>query len=456
MDVARLNFSHGTYDTHRLAIEAIREVAARRQAVVAILQDLQGPRIRVGLLPESGIELVAGQRVQLTGGLLRSGGQLGAQQATSSREDEIPVAYPQLVRDAQPGARILIDDGLIELLVTGITGGTVECKVLTGGQVTSHKGINLPGTTVSAPTLTDKDREDIRFGVTQGVDYLALSFVRGPADVVEARRMVAACGGDQPLIAKIERAEAIATLPELLDEADGVMIARGDLGVEMGPEVVPILQKKIIAEANRRRRLVITATEMLESMTHAPRPTRAEASDVANAVFDGTDAVMLSAETARGRYPVEAVRVMDRLVREAEKETLSRARVPGQDEGGDPSIPEAMCAAATGAAARTGATVIVAFSESGATARVLSKQRPASPIVAFTPSETIQRRMALYWGVLPRTMPRLQNQDERVQEVEQRLRAEKLVDEGQRIVLLSGTVAGQVGGTNVMKLHKVG
>ena len=229
------------------------------------------------------------------------------------------MTYQHLSRDVQPGARILINDGLVELIVERISGGLIDCKVIIGGKITSHKGINLPGTRVSAPTLTDKDREDIRFGVAQDVDYIALSFVRGPQDIMAAKKLVVECGGTIPIIAKIERQEAMTCLSAILEEADGVMIARGDLGVEMGPEAIPILQKRIIAEANRRRCLVITATQMLESMTQHLRPTRAEASDVANAVFDGTDAVMLSAETAIGSHPVETVEVMDRIIRAAEE-----------------------------------------------------------------------------------------------------------------------------------------
>ncbi|MEK7301045.1 MAG: pyruvate kinase, partial [Nitrospirota bacterium] len=251
---------------------------------VAIIQDLQGPRIRVGELPDEGLELRAGQSVRLQTMLARSGGQLGAQSVAKAHSTipEIPVTYPYLARDLRPGARILINDGLIELLVDRIAGGAVECTVATGGTITSHKGINLPGTLVSAPTLTDKDREDIRFGIAHGVDYLALSFVRGPEDILAARALVAECGGTLPIIAKIERAEAVTALDAILEQADGVMIARGDLGVELSPEAVPLLQKRIIMEANRRGRLVITATQMLESMTQALRPTRAEASDVAN------------------------------------------------------------------------------------------------------------------------------------------------------------------------------
>jgi len=456
MDVARLNFSHGTHDSHRVAIASVRDVAERLHRPIAILQDLQGPRIRVGDLEGTEVQVTADQRIRLVGGMLRSGGQLGSQTTASSNLTEIPVTYPQLVRDVRPGARILIDDGLIELLVTAVSGGAVECRVKTGGRIISRKGVNLPGTAISAPTLTEKDRNDIRFGVAEGLDYMALSFVRGPEDIQAARRLVADCGGNQPIIAKIERAEAINALDSLLEEADGVMIARGDLGVEMGPEVVPILQKRIIAKANQHRRLVITATQMLESMTQHPSPTRAEASDVANAIFDGTDAVMLSAETARGKYPVESVQVMDRIVRVAEGDTMFHVR-PSERSAccDDRSIPEAMCAAAASAAAATQAAAIATFSESGTTARLLSKQRPAAPIVAFTPHDLVRQRMALYWGVLPRLLARIQDPDDRVHAVEHRLVEETLVGTGDCIVLLSGTVAGQLGGTNVMKLHRI-
>lgn len=452
MNVARLNFSHGTQAGHAAMLDAIRAAADRRRTAVAILQDLQGPRIRLGVLPEIGYELVAEQRVRLVGGLLRSGGQLGAQTVLGSTLLELPVTYPQLARDVRPGARILIDDGRIELLVSSVSGGAVECRVVTGGRVTSQKGMNLPDTVVSAPTLTDKDRDDIRFGIAHQVDYLALSFVRGPEDLLAARDFVRSCGGDQPIVAKIERAEAIESLGAILDMSDGVMIARGDLGVEMGPEAVPVLQKRIIAEANRRRRVVITATQMLESMMTQPVPTRAEASDVANAIFDGTDAVMLSGETARGRYPVETVRVMDRIVCAAEAErrlTATAVRPHGQTE----TIAEAMCGAAAAAAETTGAAALAVMTESGMTARLLSKHQPAAPIVAFTPQEATRRRMALYWGVSPHVMTWRHNPDEQVTELERRLKSEHAAVSGDRIVLLAGTVAGRPGGTNVMKLH---
>ena len=309
MNAARLNFSHGSHESHARAIQAIRKAAERHDIPVAIIQDLQGPapRRRCALSP---IDVTTDQIVRLVVEAGASG--------SSARTSDIPVTYAHLAQDVKTGARILIDDGLIELVVQRISGQTVECRVTIGGSIGSHKGINLPGTSISAPTFTDKDREDLRFGVQHRVDYVALSFVRGPDDIREARKLIDEYGGEMPIIAKIERLEAVEHLEPILDQVHGIMIARGDLGVEMGSEAVPVLQKRMITEANRRRKLVITATQMLESMTQNPRPTRAEASDVANAVFDGTDAVMLSAETAVGRYPDESVRVMDRIVRAAE------------------------------------------------------------------------------------------------------------------------------------------
>ena len=455
MNAARLNFSHGTHASHASAIKTIREAADHCRAPVAIIQDLQGPRIRVGEVAEGGIVLHEHQPVRLQTVLARSGGQLGHQSISSSSVQEIPVTYQHLARDVRPGARIFINDGLIELAVEQISGGHLDCHVVVGGTVTSHKGINLPGTRVSAPTLTDKDREDIRFGVEQGVDYVALSFVRGADDIRAAKTLIAECGGSIPVIAKVERQEAITCLEAILEEADGVMIARGDLGVEMGPEAVPLLQKRIIAEANRRRRLVITATQMLESMTQHLRPTRAEASDVANAVFDGTDAVMLSAETAIGAHPVETVQVMDRIIRAAEEGCEPGVVLKRQGDFGDMTLPEAICTAASSAAAATTATAIVAFSELGNTARLISKQRPAAPIIAFTPFEPVRRQMALYWGVQPHTMQQIAQTDERVHEAERRLKAEGLAKTGERIVILSGTQIGQPGGTNLIKLQEV-
>ena len=455
MNAARLNFSHGTHDSHAAAIAAIRAAADRRRATVAIIQDLQGPRIRVGLLPNDGIELKVGQRVRLRAVSSHTDGPFAVETIDPSLLPEIPVTYPQLALDLRGGARVLINDGLVELVTDHIGDGVADCTVLTGGKITSHKGINLPGTTISAPSLTEKDREDLQFGCAHGVDYVALSFVRGPEDIVAARALLTECGSTVPVIAKIERAEGVAKLDAILAEADGVMIARGDLGVEMGPEAVPILQKRIIAEANRRRRLVITATQMLESMTSALRPTRAEASDVANAVFDGTDAVMLSGETAIGAHPIEAVQVMDRIIRAAEGETEPGVILKRSTDIEPLPFPEAICAAASAAAKAIAASAVVAFSERGTTARLISKQRPQAPIVAFTPSESVKRRMALYWGVCPYTMGEIGHTDARVEEAERRLKAEGLSRTGEKIVILSGSRVGQPGGTNLLKLHEV-
>jgi len=455
MNAARLNFSHGTHESHATAITAIRDAAARRGAAVAIIQDLQGPRIRVGLLPKEGIEVRTGQVVRL-----RTSAQSAELRDTHTSvptpPPEIPVTYASLTRDLHVGSRVLINDGLIELQALRITNNLIDCSVLTGGTITSHKGINLPGTAVSAPTLTEKDQEDIRFGVENGVDYIALSFVRGPQDIDAARAVLAEHGSTIPLIAKIERAEAVTTLDEILERADGVMIARGDLGVEMGPEAVPVLQKRIILEGNRRRRIVITATQMLESMTQALRPTRAEASDVANAIFDGSDALMLSAETAVGAHPTETVEVMDRIIRAAEEGTEPGILRKRQADLDNLSIPEAICAAASSAARGIDARAIVAFSERGATARLVSKQRPAAPILALTPHEAVRQRMALYWGVRSFTMPQVEQTDARIKEAERVLKAEGLVTVGDRLVIVSGTLAAQPGRTNLLKLHEVG
>jgi pyruvate kinase len=455
MNAARLNFSHGTHESHAAAITAIREAASRHGTAVAIIQDLQGPRIRVGLLPQERVEVTAGQIVRLRTSI-ESGNLPDTQGSSIRRVLELPITYPALTRDLRPGARILINDGRVEFRADQVMDNLVDCTVVIGGTITSQKGINLPGTSVSAPTLTDKDRSDIQFGVEHRVDYVALSFVRGAQDIQVARSLLDECGCTVPIIAKIERAEAVAELDHILEQADGVMIARGDLGVEMEPEAVPVLQKRIIMEANRRRRLVITATQMLESMTQATRPTRAEASDVANAVFDGTDAVMLSAETAIGSYPVESVQVMDRIIRTAEEDGWFRIVLKRHTDLENLSIPEAICAAASFAANAIEASAIVVFTEGGTTARLLSKYRPDASLLAFTPSESVRQHMALYWGVRPYAMPRGGPQEAWIQEAERRLKAEGLVKAGDRIAIVSGTIAGQVGGTNVLKLHEVG
>lgn len=439
IDVARLNFSHGTLEEHAATIQTIRDAAEAMGKPVAILQDLQGPRIRVGLLHDP-VSVVAGDSVTLTT-IADPGGA------------EIPVTYAELPHDVRPGNRIMIDDGLIELRVEAVSPVTVKCRVVMGGIIKSHKGMNLPGVTVSAPTLSEKDRADLAFGVDHKVEYVALSFVRAPQDLTDARRVIKKLGSDIPLIAKIERPEAIERLEDIIAVADGIMIARGDLATETSPEAVPVMQKRIIDACNRAGVPVITATQMLESMTDHPRPTRAEASDVANAVFDGTDAVMLSAETAAGRYPVESVETMARIVEAAEAAEQTR-RVPLASKA-PLAFPAAVCVAGAEAAVKTEAKVVVVFTESGTTARLISKQRPPVPIIAYTPHIPIMRRIALYWGVLPRATSVNQNTDELIIELERSLREEKLVTSGDRIVILLGAPVGTRGSTNLMKLHTI-
>ena len=439
LDVARLNFSHGSHEQHARAIAAIRSAAASAGRPIAILQDLQGPRIRIGNLAEP-VSVESGQTLTLTTDSQAGGG-------------AIPVTYESLPADVKPGDRILIDDGLIELAVEEAGRQAIRCRVVTGGTIRPHKGMNLPGVAVSAPAFGEKDRADLSFGLSHGVDYVGLSFVRGPEDVLAARAWMKKYDAEAAIIAKIERPEAVAHPEAIVAVADGVMIARGDLAVETSPEAVPLIQKRIIRLCNERRVIVITATQMLESMTASPRPTRAEASDVANAVLDGTDAVMLSGETASGRYPVEAVETMARIVAAAEQ-GLEQAPIPAQAPSPAP-FPAAVCAAGARAARETDAKVVVAFTESGTTARLLSKERPPVPIVAYTPHDAVRRLMALYWGVLPRAMRTIPNTDELIRELERSLREEKLAGSGDRIVILLGAPAGTRGGTNLMKLHTI-
>ena len=443
LDVARLNFSHGEPGEHRRRLLLARRVAAGRGASLAVLADLQGPKIRVGVLAGDGYPLRTGASCELIAG------------ADSAPSPAIPVTYEHLADDLEPGDRVLLDDGAIELEVRSITGRRIGCVVRRGGTVRSRKGINLPGVHVSAPSLTAKDRHDLATALEAGVDYVALSFVRRPGDVTDAKHAIADLGADVPLVAKLERPEAIEHLDGILEAADAVMVARGDLGVELAVEKVPPLQKAIIARANACGVPVITATQMLESMVSSPRPTRAEASDVANAVFDGTDAVMLSQETAIGAYPAEAVATMHRIAEQAES-TPSLLHPPPPPSGGPLDVASTTCKAAVQAAGDLSARAIVAFTETGASARFVSRFRPLVPIIGLTPHEATRRRMALYWGVraLPPVDPDLEL-GEMVQQADQRLRAAKVAREGDLIVLVAGT-PGLRAATNRMIVHRLG
>jgi pyruvate kinase len=442
LDVVRLNFSHGERDDHLARFKLIRELAAARGRNLAILADLQGPKIRVGVVDEAGVAVPTGGECVLVAG------------AERAAPPAVPVVYERLAADVRPGDRILLDDGGIELAVREVDDARVRCTVRRGGVVRSRKGVNLPGVAVSAPSLTDKDLADLATAVQAGADYLALSFVRTAGDVLAAKRAVAEQGGQVPVVAKLERPEAVAALDDILAATDAVMVARGDLGVELAVEKVPPLQKEIIAHANAVGVPVITATQMLESMVSNPRPTRAEASDVANAIFDGTDAVMLSQETAVGAFPVEAVATMRRIAREAE--ATPHLAHPPPPSGGGLDVAATVCRAAVQVADELGARAIVAFTQGGATARLVSRFRPRVPIIGLTPAETTRRRMALYWGVeAPVLLDQGVELSAMVAQGDQRLCETGLAATGDVVVVVAGT-PGRGGATNRVLVHRVG
>src|SRR5436190_6793031 len=425
MDVARLNFSHGTHEEKAKLIATIREVAASECKAICILQDLQGPKIRTGRLKyRTPIALKAGSRVTIT------------PKDVAGTNSIISTTFKTLAREVQPGARILLSDGLIELRVRSIQGDDVECEVVNGGLLGEHKGINLPGTVVSVPSLTEKDEKDLEFGLAHAVDMVAVSFIRTAADVQAVREKIKEFRGDVWVIAKLEKPQAIEHLEEILEISDGVMVARGDLGVEMPPEKVPIIQKHVIRRAAAWRKPVITATQMLESMIENPRPTRAEASDVANAIFDGSDAVMLSAETASGKYPREAVSMMARIIEEAEASIKEFSRPATQEKL---KVAETVAELVCHASRELHMKLIVVFTHSGFTARLISRYRPLVPIAAFSPEAETRRRLALLWGVVPLEIPDLRKVDQLAEISEKRLLEEKLVRKGDVIAIVAGT-----------------
>ncbi len=442
MDVARLNFSHGTYAEHARIIAAVRKASGQHQKPVAILADLQGPKIRTGTL-EGGRPVVLRLRQRFTITAANVPGN-----ATRVSTD-----YARLPHEVRKGGHILLDDGRIELRVLAVRPPEVLCEVENGGELGEHKGMNLPGVKLRLSAFTRKDRDDLAFALAHGVNYVAASFVRRAEDVRAVHAAIARAGKHTPVIAKLEKPEAIENLDAILRVAAGVMVARGDLGVEMSPEKVPVVQKQIIARARDFRLPVITATQMLESMTENPRPTRAEASDVANAVFDGTDAVMLSAETASGHYPREAVEMMDRIIREAEANVRES---PRPRRLGSLNVAETVSEAICHAAEELQMKVIAVFTETGSTARLVSKYRPRAPIIAFSPNQETRRQLSLLWGVIPRTIGIVRDIDELAEVAEERLLQEKLVHKGDVVGIVAGTPLGTRGTTNFMKLHSVG
>ena len=442
MNVARLNFSHGTHEEHAQSISMLREAATVLRKPIAVLADLQGPKIRTGALAGGGtVFLRTGQRFVITTAKV-----LG----DSTR---VNTTFYPMPREVKRGDRILLSDGLIELRVQATTPHEVVCEVANGGLLGENKGINLPGVKLRVPALTEKDRSDLRFALSQGADYIAVSFVRRAEDVQLAKALVKRSKKDTPVIAKLEKPEAIENLREILQVADGVMVARGDLGVEMNPECVPVVQKNIIARARENRRPVITATQMLESMTENPRPTRAEASDVANAIFDGSDAVMLSAETATGKYPVEAVAMMARIIEEAEASIQEFPRPAGTERL---KVAETVAELVCHASRELHMRLIAVFTHSGFTARLVSRYRPLVPIVAFSPEAATRRRMALLWGVTPKSIVDIKKIDALPAIAEKRLVEERLVKKGDVIGIVAGTPMGVRGTTNFMKFHVVG
>lgn len=444
MAVARLNFSHGTHDFHKLLISRVRKVARKLDQPIAILQDLSGPKIRVGRIANGAVRVETGSTLIVVAHDI-----LGTAKMISA-------APANLIPDLKPGDPIYIDDGLIRLEVTKTSHHEITARVIKGGLLKEHKGINLPHTTLTLPSLTKKDVKDLTFGLENGVDWVALSFVRSAADVLRLKKEIARHGYDTPVIAKLEKPQAIQKLSEIIQAADAIMVARGDLGVEMPLDEVPMIQKTIIATANEMHKPVITATQMLESMTQNITPTRAEVSDVANAILDGTDCVMLSGETASGQYPVEAVAQMARIIHTTEARMKSRFE-PVFNFVGKPAceFPVAIAEAAISMAQEIDARLIACFTQSGLSARLVSKQKAAVPIIAFTPHRAIVNRLALLRGVFPSFVPHFRSVDQMINHVESSLKKDRIVKKGDNVVIVASAPVNIHGDTNMLKLHAI-
>jgi pyruvate kinase len=440
LDVARLNMSHGDHDGHRAAYEAVRAASDASGRSVGVLVDLQGPKIRLGTFAAGPVTLAPGQEFAITG------------ERVPGDQHEVSVSYPGLAGDVRPGTRLLVDDGRVVLEVTAVQGPRVRTRVLTGGPVSDHKGLNLPGIKVSLPALTAKDADDLRWALGLRADLVALSFVQEADDAKPARAIMDELGVRLPLIAKIEKPQAVAALEEIVAAFDGIMVARGDLGVEYPLEQVPLVQKRAIRLARQAAKPVIVATQMLESMVGAPRPTRAEASDVANAVLDGADALMLSAETSVGAYPVDSVATMARIIMAAE------AAWPFTAEG--PAVPETTGSAIARAAGEVGAAVgaraLVAFTMTGETARRLARCRSPIPLLAFTTEAATRSQLALTWGAETFLVPKAEHTDDMVRQVEAALRDIGRCTPGDLVVLVAGSPPGTPGRTNALRVHRIG
>ncbi|MBC7541824.1 MAG: pyruvate kinase [Candidatus Sericytochromatia bacterium] len=442
VDVFRLNFSHGKHPDHAEAFRLIRQAALDLQRPVAIMQDLQGPKIRVSDIAAGEIPLRAGAQLRLVSG------------DEASTAERVYISYPHVAEDVPPGATILLDDGKLELRAIGTEEGAVLCEVVLGGILKPRKGVNFPGVPLRINALSEKDKDDMLFGTTLGVDFVAISFVQRASDILEAKDYLESFGKKTPIIAKIERQEAINNLDDIIAVTDAVMVARGDLGVETPAEMVPLYQKRIIAKCNEAGKPVITATQMLDSMVTAPRPTRAEASDVANAILDGTDAIMLSNETAVGEYPLEAVRTMVRIAIHTEP-TLTANMRASLRKLQDNTVSMAISAATCQIAEALGATAIITATHSGSTARQVSKYRPHAAILAATPSEDTFRHMSLVWGVTPVLIPTAPDTDSLINSVIDAASSGGMLHDGDTVVISAGVPMGQPGTTNLIKVESV-
>lgn len=445
LDVARLNFSHGSHEQKAELIRMVRQVSREEGKPICILADLQGPKIRTGKLKDhKPVLLTAGKQLIIT------------PQEIAGTASMVGTTFTTLAENLEPGSRILLSDGLIELRVEQIKGGDVVCKIINGGMLGENKGINLPGIPVKVPSLTEKDEEDLVFAIGEGVDTVAVSFVRTADDIRHVKNRLAALNSDAWIVAKLEKPQAIEHLDSILEATDAIMVARGDLGVEVPPEKVPAIQKHIIRRASEYRKPVITATQMLESMIENPRPTRAEASDVANAIYDGTDAVMLSAESAAGKYPVEAVAMMAKIVTETEEQIhLDPPADSRHPRGLRLSVAETICECMAHAADDLDVAAIAIFTETGATARLLSKYRPDPPIYALSPFEKVINRSMLLWGTYPILCGRFHDTDTLVNMAEEILESHGTVKERQIVGIVAGTRT-RSGATNFMRLHMIG
>ena len=448
LDVARLNFSHGTHEDHAKRISMLRQLSDELGKPISILMDLQGPKLRIGNLPVDGIMLEPGQLVALS-----------SLESISSSLDNvqiIPFDVPELHKALIPGNHILLDDGNLEFEVVSIDGTNILAKVVLGGKLSSHKGVNLPGANLDVPILTPKDLIDLEFGLTKSIDAIAISFVKDDIDIIRVREKIASLSIEKkhiPIIAKIERPEAVKNLEKIIQVTDGVMVARGDMGVEMSPADVPVVQKEIIRSANRHGKIVITATQMLDSMIKNPRPTRAEAADIANAIFDGTDAVMLSGETAAGKYPVESVQMMDSIIREAEKHMGEWAHLDTYQGDGNSDDGISITRAARELAQDRDVAAIIVFTQSGRTAQWMSKAKPCVPIFAFTPEEETYFKLGLLWGVTPLLVPHANTLETMIKHVETAISTSSNLEPGQQVIVISGFPVGDFQKPNLALLY---